>query len=204
MLSIGLKNITISLIIVSTFLCIAGLSLAGARGICLPTMNDVEGPYYLPGAPFRNQIANPDEKGRRINIKGTIYHSNCRTPVMNALIEVWQTDAEGRYYYADEQYRLRGQIKSDEYGKYQFSTVKPGRYRILSGFRPAHIHLKVSHPDYRTVITQLYFEGDPYLWPNDACGGGCKSNDPERIIELIDNAGMVSAAFNVILRPLSQ
>ncbi|NIN19808.1 MAG: hypothetical protein GTN82_17795, partial [Candidatus Aminicenantes bacterium] len=52
-----------------------------------------------------------------------------------------------------------------------------GRYRIMSGFRPAHIHFKVSHPGHEVLVTQLYFYGDPYLWPNDACGKACKSND---------------------------
>ncbi len=54
----------------------------------------------------------------------------------------------------------------------------------MHGFRPAHIHFKVSHPDYETLTTQLYFEGDPYLGQNDACGRGCNSDDLRRIIEL--------------------
>jgi protocatechuate 3,4-dioxygenase beta subunit len=165
-------------------------------------MNDVEGPYYLAGAPMRDQIAGPDEKGERLVIKGTVLRGDCRTPVRGGLIEVWQTDSNGKYYYADEEYRLRGQTKSHENGTYRFSTIKPGRYRILNGFRPAHIHLRVSHPDYQTLITQLYFKGDPYLWPNDACGGGCKSNDPRRIITLHDDSGLLNGTFDVILKPL--
>jgi protocatechuate 3,4-dioxygenase beta subunit len=171
-------------------------------GTCRPTMNDVEGPYYLTGSPFRDKIAGPDEQGERIIVSGTVRKSDCQTPVRNALIEVWQTDAKGKYYYSEDEYRLRGQLKADEKGRYQFSTIKPGRYRIMSGFRPAHIHLKISHPDFKTVTTQLYFKGDPYLWPNDACGPGCKSNDPLRIISLQDRQGMRSGNFDVILDPV--
>jgi catechol 1,2-dioxygenase len=159
-------------------------SIKASAEVCTVTQNDVEGPYYLPDAPFRTEISTADEPGMRIIIKGSVLETDCNTPLKDALIEVWQTDAEGRYYYREEGYRLRGQIKSDKKGSYEFRSIKPGRYRIGSGYRPAHIHIKVSHPGYRTLVTQLYFRDDPYLWPNDACGAGCKSNDPRRIIDL--------------------
>jgi protocatechuate 3,4-dioxygenase beta subunit len=159
-------------------------SFKAPADICPPTQNDVEGPYYLPDAPFRTNVAAPDEPGRRLMIKGTVLGTDCETPLKDALVEVWQTDAEGRYYYKKEGYRLRGQMKTDKNGSYAFNSIKPGRYRIGHGYRPAHIHIKVSHPGYRTLVTQLYFKDDPYLWPNDACGSGCRSNDPKRIIEL--------------------
>jgi len=159
-------------------------SAKASADLCPATQNDVEGPYYLPNAPFRAEISTPDEPGMHISIKGSVMETDCTTPLKDALIEVWQTDAGGKYYYREEGYRLRGRMKSDKKGSYEFHSIKPGRYRIGSGYRPAHIHIKVSHPGYRTLITQLYFTNDPYLWPNDACGTGCKSNDPKRIIDL--------------------
>ena len=168
---------------------------------CIPTQHDVEGPYYLPGAPFRTVIANPDEPGERLIIKGTISGPDCTTPLPRALVEVWQTDAGGAYYYEDKGYRLRGQLRSDKNGNYEFQTIKPGRYRIGDlGYRPAHIHIKVSHPGYTTLVTQIYFSGDLFLWPNDACGSGCRSNDPERIIGLSDGKGRgTEGTFDIIL-----
>ena len=32
-----------------------------------------------------------------------------------------------------------------------------------SAFRPAHIHVKVSHPTCRPLTTQIYFEDDPWI-----------------------------------------
>ena len=176
-------------------------SPALAANLCTPTQNDVEGPYYLPDAPFRTDIRRADEPGEQLVIRGTVFEDDCNTPIKGALIEVWQTDANGKYYYRDEGYRLRGQLKARDEGTYVFRTVKPGRYKIGNGFRPAHIHLKISHPKYETVTTQLYFQGDPYVWPNDACGDGCRSNDMKRIIGLKDsgNEGYLEGSFPIYL-----
>ena len=170
--------------------------------ICAPTQNDVEGPYYLPDAPFRTDISAPDEPGEQLIIRGTVLEPDCRTPIKGALIEVWQTDANGKYYYRGEGYRMRGQLKVRGEGTYAFRTIKPGRYKIGNGFRPAHIHLKISHPMYETVTTQLYFQGDPYVGPNDACGSGCSSNDPRRIIGLRESGkkGYLEGTFPIYLK----
>jgi protocatechuate 3,4-dioxygenase beta subunit len=174
---------------------------------CLSTETDIEGPYYLPGAPFRTSIANREEQGVPLIIRGTVFHSDCKTPVNRALVEVWQTDAQGKYYGKDENYRLRGRMRTNEKGKFEFTTVKPGRYRLMKGFRPAHIHVRVYHPDYEVLITQLYFKGDPFLWPHDACGSACKSGDPLRIIELKKfrrgESELFEGTFNIILKPLT-
>jgi catechol 1,2-dioxygenase len=190
---------------ITFIICISSIfisSLTASADICPPTQNDVEGPYYLPDAPFRTDIAAPDEPGEDLMIKGSVRDTDCKTPLKGALVEVWQTDAEGRYYYQDEGYRLRGQLRTDKDGSYTFSSIKPGRYRIGSGYRPAHIHIKVSHPGYRTLVTQLYFKDDPYLWPNDACGSGCRSNDPKRIIALQKEKNRdLEGTFIIILEP---
>jgi len=199
-----IKNIRMMFLVMLAYFSVAGLSSAIETKVCEPTMNDVEGPYYLAGAPFRNQLAGPDEQGEQIAIAGSVMSSDCKTAIKDALIEVWQTDAEGKYFYVADNYRLRGQLTSDAEGNYQFITIKPGRYRIMNGYRPAHIHLKISHPDHKTVITQLYFKNDPYLWPDDACGSGCKSNDPMRIIALDDVKGTLTGKFTVILKPFKR
>ncbi|TNF55689.1 hypothetical protein EP227_02060, partial [bacterium] len=62
---------------------------------CLPTETDIEGPYYLPEAPFRTSIADKGEQGVPLIIRGTVLHSDCEIPLNRALVEVWQTDAQG-------------------------------------------------------------------------------------------------------------
>ncbi len=201
---VNMRNFRKILIIIFVFTIIVYLtnsSLATEGKVCTPTQNDVEGPYYLPDAPIRTQIADPDEPGEHIIIKGKVLRIDCKTPIKDALVEIWQTDSKGKYYYKDEGYRLRGQMRTDKDGLYKFSSIKPGRYRIGFGYRPAHIHIKVSHPGYTTLVTQLYFKGDPYLWPKDACGRGCRSNDPLRIIELNKKKDMLEGNLSIILKP---
>jgi catechol 1,2-dioxygenase len=175
-----------------------------AERACSPTNTDVEGPYYLPDAPFRTEIAGKREPGKRIIIKGAVFDKDCRTLLKGALIEVWQTDAEGKYHYQDEQYRMRGRLRTDAEGRYSFSSILPGRYTIGTGYRPAHIHVRVSYAGYKPLITQLYFKGDPYLWPNDACGRGCRSDDPLRIIDLKkdpkEKTGPLFGTFDMVLQ----
>ncbi len=51
----------------------------------------------------------------------------------------------------------------------------------------------------------MYFKGDPYLGPRDACGGGCHSDDGHRIIEFArsQESGRVwsRGTFDIILKP---
>jgi catechol 1,2-dioxygenase len=132
------------------------------RGSCQPTEENVEGPYYLFGAPFRERVAPPGASGGALMLSGRVTGPDCATPLAGAVVDIWQTDAEGKYDFSSE-FRWRGRVRTDLEGRYRFETVLPGRYRTGRDFRPSHIHLKISHPDGRTLITQVYFENDPYL-----------------------------------------
>jgi catechol 1,2-dioxygenase len=173
---------------------------------CEPTKADVAGPFYVAGAPSRTSLAGPLEPGDRILIRGRVLGPDCRTPLPNALLDVWQADAEGNYHSADEEYRLRGVLRTDRDGRYEFDSVMPGRYPIVpgsdTGYRPAHIHFTVGSPGHAPVTTQLYFKGDPFLAPRDACGEECRSDDPGRIIELVGTGGgpaRFAGTFDVVL-----
>lgn len=170
---------------------------AGERA-CAPTSRDVEGPYYEPGAPSRTMIASASEPGERIVIRGVVYGPDCKTPLPNALVDVWQADEKGSYHGSEEEYRLRGQMRTSTDGSYEFETVMPGRYAQGGGFRPAHIHFKVSAAERKALTTQLYFAGDPYLPPNDACGSGCNSGAVD-LVTALEGAGMRRGVFDVVL-----
>ena len=171
-----------------------GAREARAANACTATEADFKGPMYLAGAPRRTALAGPKEPGERLTIRGTVFGPDCRTRLSRTLLDVWQADANGEYHWKDEDFRLRGQILTNERGEYELATIKPGGY----GGRPAHIHVTISAPDHRPLTTQIYFQGDPKL-SHDECGGACNSDDPHRIIALAKTGGVLAGTFDVVL-----
>jgi catechol 1,2-dioxygenase len=129
---------------------------------CLHPVRNVSGNSYLPDAPSTTQLAPPDASGEPLRVSGTIYQADWVTPAANTRLEIWQTDAKGHYSRADT-YAFRAQLKTDETGRYQFTTTKPGHFQVDCEFLPAHIHYKVTYGNWRPLLASLYFEGDPYL-----------------------------------------
>ena len=96
-------------------------------------------------------------------------------PVPNALVEIWQCNAAGRYHHPGDQHDAPldpnfyggGRARADAEGSYRFVTVKPGAYpwgNHHNAWRPAHIHFSLFGPAFATrLITQMYFPNDPLL-----------------------------------------
>jgi catechol 1,2-dioxygenase len=126
---------------------------------CALTENNPQGPYYITGAPYKEKLGG-EVSGQRLIISGNVLNQDCN-PVSNAVIDVWQTDSNGNYYFED--FTLRGKITSDNNGQYKIETLFPGKYSEAETTRPAHIHLKISAPGLTSHTTQLYFEGDKHL-----------------------------------------
>ena len=167
---------------------------------CAPTGKDALGPFHEPGAPFRTVIADANEPGERLYVQGTVYGADCTTPVAGAIVDVWHADTNGVYHTAQEQYRLRGQMKTDAQGRYAFETIQPGHYDN----RPKHIHYMVTHPSQAPLVTQMYFAGDPRLGANDTCQPPtCNSYDPERIVTLtttsVEGGSVLEGTFDMRL-----
>jgi catechol 1,2-dioxygenase len=105
-------------------------------------------------------------------IVGNVYADDCRTPLSGALIQVWQTDANGEYGPGHTTGNLRccyllASLRSDSRGRYAITTIRPGHYRGDAPPPPAHIHFNVVHPGTVGVATEVDFAGDPYLTGTD-------------------------------------
>lgn len=167
---------------------------------CNPTANDALGPFYEGGAPERTTLASQSEPGERTEVSGVVYGPDCKTPLAGAIVDVWHADAQGNYHAAGQEYRLRGQMKTDSAGRYAFESIRPGNY----DGRPAHYHLIVSRPGHQPLTTQIYFAGDPFLGPKDSCPPPtCNSADPGRVITFAPKQGaatLLAGHFDVVLR----
>lgn len=174
------------------------------NGACTPTSADIEGPYYRSGSPFRVALASPTEPGERLLIRGVVYANDCTTPISGVTVDVWAANDEGCYNnnvdcfpHSDDIHNLRGRMLTNEKGEYAFSTIKPGRYLNGATYRPSHIHFRVTAPGASPFITQLYFEGDPYI-PTDPWAS---EDDAEpRIIPLSPVNNVLEGTFDIILR----
>ena len=112
--------------------------------------------------------------GERILMHGRVMDEFGR-PVPNTLLEIWQANAGGRYrhvrdtYFAplDPNFGGCGRTLTDDQGRYQFLTIRPGAYpwpNRANDWRPMHVHISVfGHSFGQRLITQMYFEGDPLI-----------------------------------------
>jgi protocatechuate 3,4-dioxygenase beta subunit len=125
------------------------------EGTLTPTAPDGLGPYYLPGAPFKDDFVLEDMEGERLLVVGAVLNADCE-PLPEATIDLWQADANGAYDFSED-FILRGRLLSDENGYYEFQTILPGFY----GNRPRHIHILVAHPSLpEELVSQIYFAED--------------------------------------------
>jgi protocatechuate 3,4-dioxygenase, beta subunit len=113
--------------------------------------------------------------GERIIVTGRVL-DDWGEPIPGTLLELWQANASGRYTHwretefpapLDPNFLGVGQCKTDDDGRYRFTTVRPGPYPWANqpnAWRPAHIHFSLLGPALLTrLVTQMYFPGDPLL-----------------------------------------
>jgi protocatechuate 3,4-dioxygenase, beta subunit len=135
--------------------------------------------------------------GERIIVGGQVLDEDGR-PVPNTLVELWQCNATGRYHHEVDQHDApldanftgAGRALTDDAGRYQFTTIKPGAYpwrNHFNGWRPAHLHFSVFGRSFLTrLVTQMYFPGDPLLPLDPIFNSVSDANARDRMICAFD------------------
>ncbi|HXC40182.1 MAG TPA: protocatechuate 3,4-dioxygenase subunit alpha [Burkholderiales bacterium] len=114
-----------------------------------------------------NKLAGPGTKGERITIEGRIFDAS-GTPLRDALVEIWQANAAGRYNHPadrqkkplDKSFRGWGRTCTDfETGLFTFETVKPGAVEGRNGGVMApHVSLWIAARGINIGLqTRMYF-----------------------------------------------
>ena len=165
---------------------------------CDTTFPDILGPYWSGGHPQRTVLANSEEPGTRIFISGNVTANDCETPIPNAFVDVWHANDDGCYTIFQEcesgnsdedTYNLRGIIVTDENGYYAFESIWPGYY----AGRPRHFHYKITTPSQSELVTQCYFEVDPYI--NEEW----EENHPGLVIPLKETENGLIGTFDIVM-----
>lgn len=136
------------------------------------TPSQTLGPFFDFGLiiPDGDVVATSQSAGRHVVIEGTLRDGN-GDPVADALVEVWQANAAGKYRHdADRQDRPLdpafdgfGRVATSDRGAFAFKTVVPGRVPGPDGTQQApHLAVGVLARGVLTrLVTRLYFEDEP-------------------------------------------
>jgi hydroxyquinol 1,2-dioxygenase len=139
------------------------------------TESTVLGPFYVPGSPERGygeSIAEEAGAGTPAWVHGRVLDPE-GNPIAGAELDVWQNGENQLYAVQDpeaEEDHLRGVFRTREDGSFAFLAVRPTPYtiphdgpvgRMLQStgrhpWRPAHIHMIVRAPGYRTLTTHIF------------------------------------------------
>lgn len=145
------------------------------------TETSVLGPFFIEGSPELAEGGDmiEDNPGDPGVVFGRVLDPD-GLPIAGALMEVWQTAANGQYQAVDPSQpegNLRRRMRTDTAGRYFLKTIKPVSYKVpvdgptgdmlhamgRHAWRPAHIHFKIKAEGFLPLVTQLFEDTDTYI-----------------------------------------
>jgi protocatechuate 3,4-dioxygenase alpha subunit len=177
------------------------------------TPSQTVGPFFHYGLmtqPDMNILVNDDTQGQRIFIQGQVL-DGAGQPIPDALIEIWQADANGYFYHpadpnhalADPQFKGFGRTDTVKNGKFTFLTVKPGAVAYdETQLQAPHINIRIfSRGMLIHAYTRLYFSDEQTA---NAVDPILNLVEPDRRTTLIaqreQSEGQPTYTFNIIMQ----
>jgi protocatechuate 3,4-dioxygenase, alpha subunit len=135
------------------------------------------GPFFLFGLipstyggedVITNNLVTPDASGEKIRIEGRVLDGD-GAPIPDAMLEIWQADAAGRYAHPADTRALPnaafkgfGRSPTDSEGRYAFDTIKPGAVPGPNGRMQApHIAVNLfSRGVLKQMVSRIYFSDE--------------------------------------------
>lgn len=157
-----------------------------------------------------------EPQGQRIVVHGRVLDGDGR-PVPGTLLEIWQSNAAGRYRHArdnwpaplDPNFTGVGRTVTDADGRYRFITIQPGAYpwrNHANAWRPAHIHFSLFGRAFtQRLVTQMYFPGDPLFFQDPVLNSIADPVARQRLIARYDHdttmpEWALAFHFDIVLR----
>lgn len=144
------------------------------------------------------------DAGPRMEVSGTIYKKDGKTPAQDVILYIYHTDQQGEYPtkgdetgWARRHGFIRGWIKTGADGAYRFHTLKPAAYPGRQN--PAHIHATLKEPGVSAYwIDEYLFDDDPILSDDERAAQ--RKRGGSGIIRLIWKAdGTILAHRDIVL-----
>jgi protocatechuate 3,4-dioxygenase alpha subunit len=117
---------------------------------------------------FTNNLVTSDASGDRIRVEGRVFDGDGQ-PVTDAMLEIWQADAQGRFSDPQDQRALPnstfkgfGRCGTDPNGVFVFDTIKPGTVPDPDG-QPQAPHLLLAifaRGMLLQLYTRIYLDGE--------------------------------------------
>ncbi|MEX0806876.1 MAG: protocatechuate 3,4-dioxygenase subunit alpha [Candidatus Binatia bacterium] len=136
------------------------------------TPSQTVGPFYSIGVTRQttNVLVSDAAEGQRIGIEGQILDGDGK-PVPDAMVEIWQANAYGRYNHPDDKQEKPldqsftgwGRSGTDKNGFYSFETIKPGQVPGADDSAQApHVNVTVFARGMLVhAYTRIYFADEP-------------------------------------------
>jgi protocatechuate 3,4-dioxygenase beta subunit len=144
-----------------------------------------------------------NEPGPKIEISGTIYRQDGKTPASGVILYVYHTDQSGLYSKKGDETGwgkrhgyIRGWMKTNEQGQYKFYTLIPASYP--NSTNPKHIHPIIKEPGKTEYwIDEFVFDDDPLLSVKERNKTNPVGGDG--VLKPSLKNGMLRASRNIIL-----
>ena len=173
----------------------------------LQTPSQTIGPFFKPALIRSGQetLVTARTRGERITIEGRVLDGDAAA-VSDAMIELWQANADGRYDHPDDlqeklldpEFHGFGRAATDERGRFRFYTIKPGSVPGRGNLLQApHINVSIfARGLLKRLVTRIYFPGEPL----NATDAVLKTVAPERRATLIARIENDVLRFDIVLQ----
>jgi len=183
---------------VSTLACLLNNGMGGPTEPATALL----GPFWRLNAPELENgasIVHCPTDGTPMSVEGRVCDVQ-GNPIPGARVDVWQASPIGLYENQDPDQtdmNLRGVFTCDAQGRFHFSSVRPAGYPVpMHGptgdllrafdrqpFRPAHLHVLIYKPGFKTLVAQVFpgddahLEDDPVFGVTEALTGDYHDQD---------------------------